>query len=103
MKKIEDEANEIFDKIQADFGINDAPGVLLLNTAKECFIKIRECDKILKKEGNILSDKFGQKIVHPATRLQTSARAQMLTALKALDLEIAGQEKQGPGRPGFTL
>ena len=83
--------------LQREYGITDAGGLALLAAAADAWDRCREAREILAKEGVITVDRFNQPQPHPAVRIEHSARAQLLQALKALnfDLEIA----QRAGRP----
>jgi len=83
-------------KINSGWTLDDA-ALLLLESALECFDRMREAQKILKREGIIIRDRFGQKKSHPATLTERDAKLAMVRNLKALNLDI--EPLNAPGRP----
>ncbi|HKK44503.1 MAG TPA: hypothetical protein VJ964_03215 [Balneolaceae bacterium] len=84
---LSDEAQEWFNKIKKEYGIEDTPGLLLLQTACEAFDDMRQAQASMN-EGGFIEDRFGQRKPDPAAKNARAARAQMLQALRALNLEI---------------
>lgn len=81
------EATQWHNKIKKEYRIEDEPGLLLLQTAFEAFDEMRKAQA--EMEGNpVYTDRFGQPKAHPAAKVARASRSQMLTALKALKLEI---------------
>jgi phage terminase small subunit len=91
-------AQKWFARLQSEFGIEDAGGLLVLTAAAEAFDRTREAESMVKAEGLVTTDRFGQSKPHPAVNIARDARAQMLTALKALRLDLEPL-RDGPGRP----
>jgi P27 family predicted phage terminase small subunit len=81
------EAKTIWKRLINDFRIEDAAGLLLLRNALEAHDRLTEARAILKKEGVILKDRFGQQKQHPACLVERDARVQVLSALRLLKLE----------------
>lgn len=71
-----------------EYGIQDKAGLLLIQTALEAFDRLRECQTAIKHDGQMILDRFGQRRAHPLLPAERDARAQMLQALKALNLDI---------------
>jgi P27 family predicted phage terminase small subunit len=92
------EAKGWWAKLQEDFGIEDAAGLLILTTAAEAFDRMRGAQKLIKKHGATCLDRFGQTKANPATTIERDSRAAMLAALKALNLDIEPL-KEHAGRP----
>jgi len=92
------EAQAWHDKLAAEFSIEDAGGCLLLMTACESFDRLKMCQAQIAKDGQQVADRFGQLKAHPLLAVERDARGQMMSALKALslDLEPLGDR---PGRP----
>ena len=59
-----------------------------MQTALEAFDRMRHAQSILAEAGTVISDRFGQQRAHPATIIERDARAAMLAALRALNLDI---------------
>jgi P27 family predicted phage terminase small subunit len=76
----------------------DDAALLILESALEAFDRMREAQELLKAEGLVVKDRFGQQKAHPAAAVERDAKATMLRHLKALalDLEPLGDR---PGRP----
>lgn len=79
-------AREWFDRLRAAHRIHDAGPLELLQSAAESWDRCREARAILAAEGLVVTDRFGQRVPHPAIRIEASARGQMLQAIKALGI-----------------
>ena len=82
-----------------EYGIDDPAGLLLTQTALEAFDRMKQAQKRIKKDGAIIKDRFDQLRAHPAITTERDSRAQMLMAMKNLNLDIEPL-RDGPGRPG---
>lgn len=96
--KLSNEAKRLKKKIQLEYAINDEAGLILLQTAFEAFDKMRECQRIIEKEGMTVTDRFNQIKAHPLCSVERDSRSQFLQALKQLNLDI--EPLKGVGRPG---
>ncbi len=85
-------------RLTTEYGIEDSAGLLLLTTALEAFDRMREAQAVLAADGLSIKDRFDQVKAHPLTTVERDSRAQMLAALKALNLDIEPL-RDGPGRP----
>ena len=94
---LSDDAARWWASLQADFPLSDSAGRLLLETALRAFDRAEEARRMVEAEGAVVRDRFEQPGPHPAIRIERDSRAQMLTALKALNLDIA--PARPPGRP----
>ena len=86
-------------QIQAEYGIEDPGGLLVLQSACEAFDRMRQAQAILKDEGVTTTDRFGQRRSHPAVTIERDSRGQMLAAVKQLNLDLEPLRDR-PGRPG---
>jgi len=86
-KHLSAESKALWRHLQADYKIDDAAGLLLLRNALEAHDRLGEARRILKKEGCVVTDRWGQRKQHPATLVEQSARQQLLAALRGLKLE----------------
>jgi P27 family predicted phage terminase small subunit len=93
------EAKAWWRKIVHEYGISDEAGLLLLQTALEAFDRMRGAQSAIAEDGLTVEDRYSQKKAHPAIAIEHGARAHMLLALKALNLDLEPL-KDGPGRPG---
>jgi P27 family predicted phage terminase small subunit len=92
------EARAWWRQLQAEFAIEDPGGLLLLQTALEAFDRLRGARALIDRDGVVITDRFGQSKPHPAATIERDARTAMLTALRALNLDV--EPLQGRvGRP----
>ena len=95
------EAVRFWIDVQADYEVTDAAGLRLLHTACQSLDRMRDAQRLIKKHGILVKDRFGQLVRNPATTVERDARTAMLHALKALNLDIAPTGKpstKGGGR-----
>lgn len=96
-RNLSKEAKTWWKEIVAAYEIEDEAGLLILRTAAEALDRLREAQEVLRAEGIIAHDRFGQARQHPATLIERDARTALLRSLKALSLDT---EPPGPvGRP----
>ena len=86
-KHLSAESKILWNQLKTDFEIDDAAGLLLLRNALEAHDRLTEARKILRKEGCIVHDRWGQPKQHPASLVERDARTQVLAALRALKLD----------------
>jgi P27 family predicted phage terminase small subunit len=98
-KKLSKEGQKWWKYLQEEYAIEDQAGLLLLLTAFEAFDRMRDCQRIIASEGQLVYDRFNQAKAHPLLSVERDARSQMLAALKALNLDIEPL-KTSIGRPG---
>lgn len=87
-KHLSAEARKWWDAIAEEYGIQDNGGRLLLQTALEAFDRMKSAAKRIDKDGAAVEDRFGQVKPHPLLPAERDSRAQMLAALKQLNLDI---------------
>ena len=78
--------------IVQDFDIDDGAGRLLLQSALEAFDRMKGAQVLLKSEGTVFRDRWGQTKPHPAVVIERDARSAMVTALRALNVDAAPGE-----------
>jgi len=98
-KHLSKDACQWWTDIQAEYGISDHAGLLLLQTGLEAFDRMREAQQAIKKHGAVYLDRFEQVKNNPACTVERDARAQMMAALKQLNLDLEPLRDK-PGRPG---
>ena len=96
--KIRPEARKESDRLRTEFGIDDAGGEVLLATFEAAYSLEIDCEDQVFREGLTLLDRFGQTKSHPLLSTLRDARAQKLSALKMLNLDVEPLHP-GPGRP----
>ena len=88
-----------FRGLQNEYAILDSAGVALLTVAAESWDRARSAREAIDDAGGpICQDRFGQDRAHPAVAVERDSRAQLLAALKQLNLDIEPL-RDGPGRP----
>jgi hypothetical protein len=91
-------AQTIFQAIVKDYGIDCPAALSILTSALESHDRASEAKAILDREGPVVTDRWGQRKVHPAAAVERDSRAAYLSAIKALNLDLAVSDR-GPGRP----
>ena len=86
-KGLSDEAAEWWWRIVKEWGLDDA-GLLVLELGLSSFDRLRNCQALIKKEGEVIVDRFGQQKANPATTIERDARSGLLQSLKALNLDL---------------
>ncbi len=69
-----------------------------MQTAMEAFDRMKSAAEEIDRDGTTIKDRFEQQKAHPALNAEKDARAQMLAALKQLNLDLEPL-RDGPGRP----
>jgi P27 family predicted phage terminase small subunit len=96
-KHLSPEAAAWWAEIVAEFSIDDAPGRLLLQSCCEALDQLRAAEREIESNGLCFTDRFGKPKTHPAATIVRDSRAQMLAALKQMNLDVI---PPGPiGRP----
>ena len=85
-------------KIISEYEIEDAAGLLLLETALQAFDRMHDARALIAKHGAVTLDRFEQLRPNPATTIERDSRAAMCAALKALNLDLEPL-RDGVGRP----
>src|SRR5687767_7170468 len=88
--------------LMREYVIADAEGLLLLGIAAAAADRAEGARRKLAADGICIRDRFSQLRAHPAARVEFAARAQMLTALKLLNLDPGPAARGGKpfGSPG---
>ncbi|MEQ8813544.1 MAG: phage terminase small subunit P27 family [Thalassobaculum sp.] len=93
------EAKSWWRKVVTEYEISDDTGLLLLQTALESFDRMRSAQRVIKREGQSIRDRFGFPRAHPLLTVERDSRAGMLAALKQMNLDLEPLNDR-PGRPG---
>lgn len=94
MKKIETNppkhlraaAKLMWNRLRADYNIDDASGLYLLECACSAYQSSEDARRLVRREGMTFVDRFGQCRSHPACATERDGRGQMISALRALKL-----------------
>lgn len=86
------ESKKLWQRLFDDYALNDAAGLLLLQSACEAYDRLQEARKVLAKESSVIRDRWGQPKPHPAAGVERDARTQMHSALRLLKLEPGAEE-----------
>jgi P27 family predicted phage terminase small subunit len=78
---------DLWKRVQSAYGITDPEGLLLLSIAAQAADRVESARRKLAAEGLTIKDRFAQARLHPAVRAEQAARAQMLQALRQLNLD----------------
>jgi phage terminase small subunit len=73
----------------AEYSLDDTAGRLLLSTLCESVDRLRGAQKLLREEGLITHDRYGEAKAHPAAAIERAAKQSILATLRALRLEPA--------------
>ena len=92
------EARNWWEALMQEYELNEPAGRLLLQTAMEAHDRLKQAQKVIKKDGAVIKDRFEQQKPHPLLNVERDSRSQMIQALKALNLDIEPL-RDGPGRP----
>lgn len=92
------EAKAWWKRLASEYSIEDDAGLLLLQTGLEAFDRMRLAQEAIQRDGMTVRDRFDQRKPHPLLPAERDARAQMLAALKALNLDVEPLHDR-PGRP----
>ena len=85
-KHLKADARRMWQKLQADYVLDDAAALMLLGAACEAYQRAHEARIAIDNDGAVLTDRFGQLKAHPACAIERDARGQMIAALRALRL-----------------
>jgi len=76
----------MWDKLMREYHIDDAGGLALLEAACVSYQRAEDARVLVRREGLVVKDRFDQLKAHPACAVERDARAQMISALRALKL-----------------
>ena len=85
-------------KLSSEYQLEDAAGLLLLETALQAFDRMHQARDLIETHGAVTLDRFDQLRPNPATTIERDSRAAMLAALKALNLDVEPL-RDAAGRP----
>lgn len=84
-------------KLRVEYGISDAGGLAHLEVAARAWERAQQAAAHLARDGLVVTDRYGTPKPHPCCQIERSARAAIVTALRALRLDM--EPSAGMGRP----
>jgi P27 family predicted phage terminase small subunit len=82
------EAKRLWTSIATEYEVADSAGLRLLQTAVEALDLMRRAESVVHTDGMTVKDRYGAVRAHPLLATVRDARAAMLAALRALNLDI---------------
>jgi P27 family predicted phage terminase small subunit len=76
----------MWEQLLAEYHIDDSAGLSLLEAACSAYQRAEDARVLVRREGLTVKDRFDQWKAHPACAVERDARAQMISALRALKL-----------------
>ena len=92
------DGESFFERVAAEYTIDDAAGRELLARAAECVDRLAAARAAIAEHGELVIDRYGAPKLNPACNLEKDARNGFLAALRALNLDLEPL-RDGPGRP----
>ncbi|PYQ85895.1 MAG: hypothetical protein DMG02_26830 [Acidobacteria bacterium] len=88
-------SKRLFRTLCAEYGIVDTGGCETLRSGLRSLEQAEAAEAIVRKDGRMLRDRFGQRRAHPMLVVARDFRSQWLTALRQLNLAIGEPPKVG--------
>jgi phage terminase small subunit len=83
------EASRLFHETVKEYGLDDAPSLVLLTNACLALMRLREAEGIVKKEGSVYRDRFNQWKRHPAAARVDAENLTLQRSLRELGISLA--------------
>lgn len=83
------EARKLFHETTEQSSIDDAPSLVLLGNACRALDRLRLAEAIVKKEGAIYLDRFGQPKAHPAAARVDAENLTLQRSLRELGINLS--------------
>lgn len=93
---------DMWHRYTSEYQITDEYGRHLLGVACVAFGELLDAQKLIETHGMVVKDRFGQLVANPACAIARGARFGMLSALRALNLDVLPQGKPGPSSSFFA-
>ena len=87
-------AKRLWRSVHEQYQIDDAPGLALLQALCEARDRCDQAREQILVDGAVVTDRFGQRKVHPAVLIERDARAQVIAAIRALRLAPDVEERR---------
>lgn len=92
-------AEKLRREIADEYEIHDSGGQAILRKLAEAQTRFERARADIDRDGQTLVDRFGQLRAHPLLAVERDARAQVLAAIHALNLDVI-PSREKIGRPG---
>ncbi len=86
-KHLSRECKRLWVAVLNDWQVEDFAGLAILQVGLEARDRAAKCRKQIDREGEVLTDRFGQKKPHPLLAAERDSRSAFLTAIKSLNME----------------
>ena len=83
------EAQRLFHETAQQFGLDDAPSLVLLGNACRALDRLRLAEAIVKKEGSVYLDRFNQPKAHPAAARVDAENLTLQRSLRELGISLS--------------
>ena len=83
----------LWSQILLENELDGSAALSLLRAAMESHGRARTCREQIDREGAVYRDRFEQPKSHPLLSTERDARAAFLTAMRALNLDLAGETR----------
>ena len=93
---------QLWQQLHEEYELEGADLTALLEVACTCVDRLDQARQILKKEGPVAKDRYGSPKAHPALQIEKDARAGLIAAFRAMDLDPGTEQNTLPrflGRP----
>lgn len=99
--RLSPEAKKFWNSMVEEYGVVDAAGLRLLQTACESLDLLRKAQAKVDSDGMTVRDRYGAIRGHPMLAVMRDCRASMLASLRDLRLEVEPPAR-GAGKPWRT-
>jgi P27 family predicted phage terminase small subunit len=97
-KALSSAAKRLWRGLVEEYALDDVAALAILTAGLEAFDRMGAAKALLDADGPVVTDRWGQRKVHPAATVERDSRAAWMSALKALNLDLEPL-RDGPGRP----
>ena len=87
---LQDPEKALWRDLTASHAFDDPASLALLRTALESHQRARRCREAIDRDGESVRDRWGQVKGHPLLSAERDARASFLSAMRLLNLDLAG-------------
>ena len=86
---------QLWADLVSQYRISDAAGLALVTTAAEALDRVRLAQAAIREYGALVADRHGVLRKNPACTIENDANARMLSALRALNLDLEPLRDRG--------
>jgi hypothetical protein len=88
-KGLSAEALRLFRETAEQYGLDDAPSLVLLTNACLALMRLRKAEAIVEREGSVYRDRFNQWKQHPAAARVDAENLTLQRSLRELGISLA--------------